>query len=120
MNGMEGMKKVEKSLHRPKRGAVRAADYTDRGDFWGTAGLGFVFSVCLRAQGIFQIHRYIQGRFTNQEGTPERLENRRARLILSGDPLSKLSGNLVQRTCFQYEGHCPLFFAPGLTVRSRA
>lgn len=49
------------------------------------------FPVCLRAQGIFEIHGYIQGRFTNQEGTPDRLEIRRARLILSGNPLSKLS-----------------------------
>lgn len=31
------------------------------------------------------------GRFTNQEGTPDRLEIRRARVILSGDPISKLS-----------------------------
>jgi len=47
--------------------------------------------LCLRAQDIIQIHGYIQGSFTNQEGTPDRLEIRRARLILSGDPLSKLS-----------------------------
>jgi phosphate-selective porin len=33
----------------------------------------------------------VQGRFTNQEGTPDRLEIRRARIIVSGDPLSKLS-----------------------------
>src|SRR5258708_7239772 len=45
----------------------------------------------LQAQGIFQVHGYIQGRFTNQEGTSDRLEIRRARVILSGDPLSKLS-----------------------------
>lgn len=43
------------------------------------------------AQAPFQIHGYIQGRFTNQEGTPDRLEIRRARIIVSGDPLSKLS-----------------------------
>jgi phosphate-selective porin len=49
------------------------------------------FSVCLPAQDIFQIHGYIQGRFTNQEGTSDRLEIRRARVILSGDPLSNLS-----------------------------
>ena len=41
------------------------------------------FPVCLRAQGIFEIHGYVQGRFTNLEGTPDRLEIRRARLILS-------------------------------------
>jgi hypothetical protein len=49
------------------------------------------FSACLRGQGVFQVHGYIQGRFTNQEGTPDRLEIRRARLIVSGDPVSKLS-----------------------------
>ena len=59
--------------------------------FWKRLALVLFFPVCLRAQGIFQIHGYIQGRFTNQEGTPDRLEIRRARLILSGDPLSKLS-----------------------------
>ena len=48
-------------------------------------------SAGLRGQTEFQIHGYIQGRFTNQEGTPDRLEIRRARLIVSGDPLSKLS-----------------------------
>jgi phosphate-selective porin OprO/OprP len=58
---------------------------------WQRLALVLCFSVCLRAQGIFQIHGYIQGRFTNQEGTPDRLEIRRARVILSGDPLSKLS-----------------------------
>jgi hypothetical protein len=42
----------------------------------------------------FQIHGYIQGRFTNQEGTPDRLEIRRARVIVSGDPVSKLSYTL--------------------------
>src|SRR5262245_45332595 len=47
--------------------------------------------MCLRAQDLFHVHGYIQGRFTNQEGTSDRLEIRRARLILSGDLLSKLS-----------------------------
>ena len=54
-------------------------------------GVVLFFSVGLPAQGIFQIHGYLQGRFTNQEGTPDRLEIRRARVILSGNPLSKLS-----------------------------
>jgi hypothetical protein len=54
-------------------------------------GLALVFSACLRGQSDFQVHGYIQGRFTNQEGTPDRLEIRRARVILSGDPLSTLS-----------------------------
>jgi hypothetical protein len=44
-----------------------------------------------RAQGPIQVHGLIQGRFTDQEGTPDRLEIRRARLVLSGDPVSKLS-----------------------------
>jgi hypothetical protein len=50
-----------------------------------------LFSVCLYAQETFHFHGYVQGRFTNQEGTPERLEIRRARVIVSGDPLSNLS-----------------------------
>ncbi len=50
-----------------------------------------LFPACLCAQDPFQLHGYIQGRFTNQEGTPDRLEIRRARLILSGDPVAKLS-----------------------------
>jgi hypothetical protein len=59
------------------------------------------FSTCLWAQDPFQIHGYIQGRFTNQEGTPERLEIRRARVIVSGDPVPGLSysfqADLVKR-----------------------
>ena len=45
----------------------------------------------LQAQGAFQVHGYIQGRFTDQGSTHERLELRRTRLILSGAPLPKLS-----------------------------
>lgn len=48
-------------------------------------------SGCLSGQGAFQVHGYIQARFTNEEGTPDRLEIRRARLIVSGDPVSNLS-----------------------------
>ena len=52
----------------------------------------FLFvSTCLWAQTPVQIHGYVQGRFTNQEGTPDRLELRRARVIVSGDPVSGLS-----------------------------
>src|SRR5260221_5459455 len=51
----------------------------------------FLLSTAVWAQDPMQVHGYIQGRFTNQEGTPDRLEIRRARLILSGDPISKLS-----------------------------
>jgi len=53
--------------------------------------VALLFSASLRGQTEFQAHGYIQGRFTNQEGTPDRLETRRARLIVSGDPFSKLS-----------------------------
>jgi hypothetical protein len=45
----------------------------------------------LRAQDPIQIHGLLQGRFTDQEGTPDRLEIRRARLVVTGDPLAKLS-----------------------------
>ena len=58
---------------------------------WKRLAVVLLFPVCLRAQGIFQIHGYVQGRLTNQEGTSDRLEIRRARLLLSGDPFSKLS-----------------------------
>jgi phosphate-selective porin len=44
-----------------------------------------------RAQDPFVFHAYIQGRFTNQEGTPDHLEIRRARLIFTGDSVSDLS-----------------------------
>jgi hypothetical protein len=50
-----------------------------------------LLSSCIWAQDSFQVHGYIQGRFTNQEGTPDRLEIRRARVIFSGDPWAKLS-----------------------------
>jgi hypothetical protein len=53
--------------------------------------LVFLFSGCLYAQDPFQVHGYIQGRFTDEPGTPDRLEIRRARLIISGDPISKFS-----------------------------
>src|SRR3954471_2232076 len=62
------------------------------------------FSARLWGQEPFQIHGYIQGRFTNQEGTPDRLEIRRARVILSGNPISQLSyafqADLVRRPFF--------------------
>jgi hypothetical protein len=54
------------------------------------ACLAFLSSFA-RAQVPVQIHGYIQGRFTNQEGTPDRLEIRRARVIVSGKPLPRLS-----------------------------
>jgi len=49
-----------------------------------------VSAAALHAQSPFQVHGYIQGRFTNEEGTPDRLEIRRARLLVTGD-LSKLT-----------------------------
>ncbi len=54
-------------------------------------------SGCIRAQDYFHIedylhvHGYIQGRFTNQGSTVDRLEIRRARLIFTGDPFTDLS-----------------------------
>jgi hypothetical protein len=58
---------------------------------WVRLFIILLFSSCLWAQDPFQVHGYIQGRFTNQEGTPDRLEIRRARVIFSGDPWEKLS-----------------------------
>ena len=43
------------------------------------------------AQDPIEVHGYIQGRFTNQEGIPDRLEIRRARLSIFGDPFSQFS-----------------------------
>jgi phosphate-selective porin len=53
--------------------------------------LFFLSAAGLCAQDSFDVHGYIQGSFTDQEGTPDRLEIRRARLIFSGDPLSDFS-----------------------------
>ena len=50
-----------------------------------------LLSISAQAQSLYQIHGYLQGRFTNQEGTSDRLELRRARLSVSGDLLPKLS-----------------------------
>jgi hypothetical protein len=58
---------------------------------WKRLAPALLLSACLRGQGDFHLHGYVQGRFTNQEGTPDRLEIRRARLILSGEPLSRLT-----------------------------
>jgi len=58
---------------------------------WKRLAPVLLFSACLRGQAEFQVHGYVQGRFTNQQGTPDRLEIRRARVILSGEPLSKLT-----------------------------
>ena len=53
-----------------------------------------LLATALWAQGPVQLHGYIQGRFTDQQGTPDRLEIRRARAMVSGDPLSLLSYSL--------------------------
>jgi phosphate-selective porin len=50
-----------------------------------------LFAAALRAQTPIQFHGLLQGRFTDQQGTPDRLEIRRARLIVMGDPASRLS-----------------------------
>ena len=52
---------------------------------------GFLFPSCLCAQGPFQVHGYLQGRYTDEESSPDLLEIRRARLIVTGNPLSRLS-----------------------------
>jgi phosphate-selective porin OprO/OprP len=46
------------------------------------------------AQSLIQFHGYLQARFTDQPGTSDRLEIRRARLIVSGDPLPGFSFKL--------------------------
>jgi phosphate-selective porin OprO/OprP len=58
---------------------------------WGQAVLAVLCAATVRAQGAVEVHGYVQGRFTNQEGTPDRLEIRRARIIVSGEPLTKIS-----------------------------
>jgi hypothetical protein len=48
--------------------------------------LGYLLlPACLSGQDFFQISGYIQGRFTDREGISDRLEIRRARVIVSGD-----------------------------------
>lgn len=55
----------------------------------------FLFpSTCPWAQTPVPIRGNIQGRFTNQENTVDRLEIRPARLIVSGDPVSNRSYNV--------------------------
>ena len=86
---------------------------------WKRIGLILFFSFRLQAQGPFQVHGYIQGRFTNQEGTPDRLEIRRARISLSGDALPKLSYTLqvdvVKRPYFM-DAALTWKFSPALRV----
>jgi hypothetical protein len=53
-----------------------------------------LLSAAAWAQDPIQVHRYIQGRFTDQEGVLDRREIRRARLIVFGDPFSELSYNV--------------------------
>jgi len=48
----------------------------------------------LWAQDPFQIHGYIQGRYTDREDADDRLEIRRARLMIFGGPLPNFSYNL--------------------------
>lgn len=45
----------------------------------------------LCGQRALEVHGFLQGRFTDQLGTPDRLEIRRARLILLGAPSRKFS-----------------------------
>ena len=46
------------------------------------------------AQNAFEVHGFLQGRFTREPGVPDRLEIRRARLIFSAKPLPKWSVRL--------------------------
>jgi hypothetical protein len=55
------------------------------------ATLAGLVSGTISAQSALEFHGYIQGRFTDQLGTSDRLEIRRARLILYGEPSRKLS-----------------------------
>jgi hypothetical protein len=50
-----------------------------------------LFAAVLHGQSPIQFHGLLQGRFTDQPGTSDRLEIRRARLLVQGDPISKLS-----------------------------
>jgi hypothetical protein len=83
---------LSRSLRRLER--PRAASYTGRVLPGKRLALLVFLGSCLYAQKEFQVHGYIQGRFTNQEGTPDRLEIRRARVIVSGDPTPDLSFNV--------------------------
>jgi hypothetical protein len=58
---------------------------------WAIATAAALISGTLAAQSGFEIHGYVQGRFTDQLGTSDRLEIRRARIVLFGDPLPKVS-----------------------------
>jgi len=51
----------------------------------------WLFAAALQAQSPIAFHGLLQGRFTDQQGTDDRLEIRRARLIVQGDPVSRLS-----------------------------
>src|SRR3954453_22559082 len=53
--------------------------------------LATLISGDLFAQHAIEVHGFIQGRFTDQLGTSDRLEIRRARLILLGEPVRKFS-----------------------------
>jgi hypothetical protein len=74
---------------------------------------------CACAQDLIQIHGYIQGRYTNEESTPDLLEIRRARVILSGTPLSRLTyrlqADLVKRP-YLMDAALTWRFAPTLSV----
>ncbi len=51
----------------------------------------FLTCASAQAQQAFQVSGYIQGRFTNQGSTVDRLEIRRARIAISGDPLANFA-----------------------------
>src|SRR5262249_33164724 len=50
-----------------------------------------LLAATLRAQSPIEFHGLLQGRFTDQQDTHDRLEFRRARIIVMGDPATGLS-----------------------------
>jgi len=58
---------------------------------WTIATAAALIAGTLAAQSAFEIHGYMQGRFTDQLGTSDRLEIRRARMVVFGDPVPKVS-----------------------------
>jgi hypothetical protein len=51
---------------------------------------GLVFSISLYAQRPYEIHGYIQGRYTDNISTPDLLEIRRTRANITGEPIARL------------------------------
>jgi hypothetical protein len=70
------------------------------------------------AQGPVEVHGLLQGRFTDQPGTSDRLEMRRARVVLQGQPVSGLSYKLQAdfvKTPYLIDASLAYRFSRGLT-----